>query len=89
MFFPKQRQRPSSSIRRNGHRKALSHSSNALVSLPQASDVDRERLYDDVMRSKMAGNMIRDENTRLRTKLKIAENEIAKKDRLIDDLMCE
>ena len=37
----------------------------------------------------MAGNMIRDENTRLRTKLKIAENEIAKKDRLIDDLMCE
>ena len=49
--------------------------------------LERERLYDDVMKSKMAGNVIKTENTQLRTRLKIAENELTKKDRLIDDLM--
>lgn len=50
---------------------------------------ERERLYDDVMKQRMATNSLRDENTRLRTRLHMVENEVTRKDKAIDDLMAQ
>lgn len=50
---------------------------------------DRERLYDDVMRQRMTTNLLKDENTKLKTRLFFIESELAKKDKLIDDLMIQ
>ena len=54
---------------------------------PRVVAQERERLYDDVMRQRIATNVFKDENTKLRTKLQMAEHELGKKDRLIDDLL--
>ena len=54
---------------------------------PRIVQQERERLYDDVMRQRIATNVFKDENTRLKTKLQMAEHELGKKDRLIDDLL--
>ena len=56
---------------------------------PRVVNQERERLYDDVMRQRITANVVRDENTRLRTKLQMADNEITRKDRLIDDLILQ
>jgi hypothetical protein len=41
------------------------------------------------MRQRIATNVFKDENTRLKTKLQMAEHELGKKDRLIDDLLIQ
>ena len=48
---------------------------------------ERERLYDDVMRQRMETNSLRDENTKLRTRLQMVETELMRKDKIIDDLL--
>ena len=48
---------------------------------------ERERLYDDVMKQRMTANNLRDENLKLRTRLHMAENELTRKDKTIDDLL--
>lgn len=48
---------------------------------------ERERLYDDVMKQRMATNNLKDENTKLRTRLHMTENELARKDKMIDELL--
>ena len=48
---------------------------------------ERERLYDDVMKQRMATNNLKDENTKLRTRLHMTENEINRKDKIIDELL--
>lgn len=48
---------------------------------------ERERLYDDVMKQRMATNNLRDENTKLRTRLHMTENELTRKDKMIDELL--
>lgn len=48
---------------------------------------ERERLYDDVMKQRMATNNLRDENTKLRTRLHMTENELTRKDKTIDELL--
>ena len=48
---------------------------------------ERERLYDDVMKQRMATNNLKDENLKLRTRLQMTENELARKDKMIDDLL--
>jgi hypothetical protein len=48
---------------------------------------ERERLYDDVMRQRMETNSLRDENTKLRTRLQMIETELMRKDKIIDDLL--
>ena len=50
---------------------------------------ERERLYDDVMKSRMTTNMLKEENTKLKTRLYFIENELAKKDKTIDDLVIQ
>ena len=44
-------------------------------------------MYDDALRQKMAANLLKDENTKLRTKIHILESEVAKKEKLVDDLL--
>lgn len=48
---------------------------------------ERERLYDDVMKQRMATNNLKDENTKLRTRLHMTENELTRKDKIIDELI--
>jgi hypothetical protein len=48
---------------------------------------ERERLYDDVMKQRMATNNLKDENTKLRTRLHMTENELNRKDKIIDELL--
>lgn len=48
---------------------------------------ERERLYDDVMKQRMATNNLKDENTKLRTRLHMTENELTRKDKMIDELL--
>lgn len=54
---------------------------------PRIIKQERERLYDDAMRQKMAANVLRDDNLKLKTKIHILEAELAKKDKLVDDLL--
>ena len=54
---------------------------------PRVIHQERERLYDDVMKQRMTTNNLKDENTRLRTKLQIVEGELQRKDKVIDDLI--
>lgn len=39
------------------------------------------------MKQKMTANIYKDENTKLKTKVSILENEIVKKEKLIDELL--
>lgn len=48
---------------------------------------ERERLYDDAIKQKMAANFLKDENTKLRTRIFILEGEMTKKEKLVDDLL--
>ena len=54
---------------------------------PNTVNQERERLYDDVMKQRMTTNVLKDENTKLKTRLLFAESELSKKDRVIDDLL--
>ena len=48
---------------------------------------ERERLYDDAMKQKITANFFKEENVKLKTKVHILENEVGKKERLIDELL--
>ena len=56
---------------------------------PRVIQQERERLYDDVMKQKMATNNLANENLRLKTRIHIIESELLKKDKTIDDLMTQ
>ena len=56
---------------------------------PRVIHQERERLYEDVMKQRMTTNNLKDENTRLRTKLQIVEVELQRKDKVIDDLIAQ
>lgn len=46
---------------------------------------EAEQLQEEIMRLKLMGNQSREDNTKLKTKLKILEAENARKDRTIED----
>lgn len=48
---------------------------------------ERERLYDDIMAQRIEGNALRDDNTKLRTRIQIMEAELNRKDRTIDEMI--
>lgn len=54
---------------------------------PRVVQQERERLYDDVMKQRITTNNLKDDNTKLRTKIQMLETELLKKDRVIDDLI--
>mmetsp|Transcript_4509 Transcript_4509/g.5591 ORF Transcript_4509/g.5591 Transcript_4509/m.5591 type:complete len:224 (+) Transcript_4509:359-1030(+) len=56
---------------------------------PRIIQQERERLYDDVMKQKMATNNLAHENTRLKTRVQIVEGELLRKEKAIGDLMTQ
>ena len=48
---------------------------------------ERERLYDDVMKQRLQTNTLKDENTKLRTRIQMVETELSRKDKMIDELL--
>jgi uncharacterized membrane protein len=54
---------------------------------PKNAALDRERLFDDAIKQKIAANYLKDENLRLKTKVHILEGEIQKKEKFIDELI--
>ena len=63
---------------------------NDIVKLrPRVVLQERERLYDDVMKQRIETNALRNENTKIRTRLHMVENELTRKDRVIDDLIAQ
>ncbi|CDW71575.1 UNKNOWN [Stylonychia lemnae] len=56
---------------------------------PRIINQERERLYDDALKQKMAANYLKDENTRLKTKIHKLEVDLAQKERLVDDLLVQ
>ena len=54
---------------------------------PRMANLEKERLYDDAMKLKIHMNRIRDENTKLKTRIHILETDSTRKERLIDELI--
>lgn len=54
---------------------------------PKNAALDRERLFDDAIKQKIAANYLKDENLRLKTKVHILEGEIQKKEKFIDEII--
>jgi len=50
-------------------------------------NVEREALYEDVLKQKLTVNAVKEENIKLRTRLHMLENDIVKKEKLIDELI--
>lgn len=56
---------------------------------PRIINQERERLYDDALKQKMAANFLKEENVRLKTKIHKMEAEMSQKEKLIDDLLLQ
>jgi hypothetical protein len=54
---------------------------------PKVINQERERLYDDALKQKMAANYLKDENTKLKTRIYMLEGEMVKKEKVIDELL--
>lgn len=50
-------------------------------------NLDKERLYDDVMKSRITSNVLKDENVKMKTRIHFLEAELQRKENLIDDLL--
>lgn len=96
------KRRPTTASRRNQLMQQLGYSKKAIgPKNPSTLDLDisrirpknfvqdRERLFDDAMKQKIAANFLKDENVKLKTKVHILENEVAKKEKVIDDLLIQ
>jgi len=47
---------------------------------------EKEQLYDETIKMKMLNNQMKEESVKLRTKVKILENELSRKEKTIEDL---
>lgn len=47
---------------------------------------EKEQLYDETIKMKMLNNQLREEHVKLKTKIKILENELGRKEKTIEDL---
>ena len=54
---------------------------------PRFTNHDRERIIEEAMKQKISTNLLRDENTKLRTKIHILESELSKKEKFVDELL--
>ena len=46
---------------------------------------EQEQLYEEVMRLKQLANVQREENVKLKTKVKVLENDMLRKERTLED----
>ena len=56
---------------------------------PRIINQERERLYDDAMKHKIATNFFKEENIKIKTRIHLLEAELIKKDKLIDELLLQ
>ena len=47
---------------------------------------EKEQLYDEAIKMKMLNNQMKEDNVKLKTKVKILENELSRKEKTIEDL---
>lgn len=50
---------------------------------------EKELLYEESIKLKIQANSCKEENVKLKTKIKILENEITKKDRSLEDFLSQ
>ena len=50
---------------------------------------EKEQLYEDAIKLKIQSNSYREENLKLKTKIKILENEMYKKERAMEDFIAK
>jgi hypothetical protein len=55
----------------------------------KAGGKEREQLYDETIRIKMLNNQFKEDNVKLKTKVKIMENELNRKEKTIEDLFSQ
>lgn len=54
---------------------------------PKIVNQEREILYENVLKQKLHNNAIRDENTKLKTRMAVLEAELRQRERVIDELL--
>ena len=47
---------------------------------------EKEQLYDETIKMKMLNNSLREDHVKLKTKIKIVENELSRKEKTIEEL---
>ena len=87
VYAGNQQQQPLQVMPQISNSKAISMELEVHKLRPQRVLHERERLYDDVMKQRMTANNLRDDNIKLRTRLQMTENELARKDKMIDELL--
>jgi flagellar hook-basal body complex protein FliE len=50
---------------------------------------EKEHLYEEAIKLKIQSNSFKDENLKLKTKIKILENELSKKEKAMEDLFTQ
>ena len=50
---------------------------------------EKEQLYDETIKMKILNNQMREDNVKLKTKIKILENELTRKEKTIEDLFSQ
>lgn len=53
----------------------------------KSSIKEKEQLYEDAIKLKIQSNSFKEENLKLKTKIKILENEMAKKEKALEDFI--
>jgi hypothetical protein len=67
--------------------KSVAMEAEVLKLRPRIVQQEREQLFDDVLKQRMATNSLINENTKLRTRMQMTENELSRKDKMIDELL--
>lgn len=80
---------PYNSVMSSGLPATLSHSNRptkAKATQNRLQTKEKEQLYDETIKMKMLNNQLRDDSVKLKTKIKILENELNRKEKTIEDL---
>lgn len=80
---------PYNSVMSSGLPATLSHSNRptkAKATHNRLQTKEKEQLYDETIKMKMLNNQLRDDSVKLKTKIKILENELNRKEKTIEDL---
>ena len=80
---------PYNSVMSSGLPNSISHSTRptkAKAAGGRLQGKEKEQLYDETIKMKMLNNQLKEEHVKLKTKVKILENELGRKEKTIEDL---
>jgi uncharacterized protein YlxW (UPF0749 family) len=80
---------PYNSVMSSGLPGSLTHSqrpTKAKASQNRLQAKEKEQLYEETIKMKVLNNQIKEDNVKLKTKVKILENELSRKEKTIEDL---